>query len=101
MRLDAPRHHVARHDAAGRAVDDDQVQHFVPRVHGHLAQADLPLESLISAQEELLARLPAGIERARNLGSAKRPVRQQAAIFPSERNSLGHTLIDDFQAYLG
>src|ERR1700730_700026 len=35
------------------------------------------------------------------MGSAKRPVRQQAAVFPSERNSLRHALIDDFHANLG
>ncbi len=56
---------------------------------------DLSAEGLIGAEEKLLPRLPAGIERPRDLRPAKRSVRQQPAIFPRERHALLDAVIDD------
>jgi hypothetical protein len=55
---------VARHDAAGPAVDDDQVEHLVPRELLDGAGRHLPLQRLVRAVEQLLAGLPAGVEGA-------------------------------------
>ena len=60
----------------------------------------LPLQRLISAQQQLLARLPARIKRARNLRAAEAPVGQRAAILARERHALRHALIDDVHADL-
>src|SRR5690606_35183934 len=53
---------------------------------------------LVAAEQELLSRLPASIEGARNLCAAEGTVCQKAAVFTREWNSLRHTLIDDVQA---
>ena len=99
--LDLPRDHVAHHDAARRAVDHHQLEHLVPRVHGDLAQADLLLQGLVGAEQELLAGLAARVERARDLRSAEGAVVQGAAVFAGEGHALGHALVDDVHADLG
>ena len=42
----------------------------MPRVHRHGAEADLPLQGLVGAEEELLARLAPGVEGAGDEGAA-------------------------------
>src|SRR5690606_21056100 len=101
VRLDAPRQHVARHDAARHAVDDDEVEHLVTRVHLHLARGDLSHERLVGAEQELLAGLSACVERAGDLRAAEAAVRQVAAVLAGERHALRHALVDDVQADLG
>ena len=100
-RLDLARLQVAGHDAPGAAVDDDQLLHLVPGVHRHAAEADLPLQRLVGPQQELLAGLAPGIEGARDLGAAERPVRQRPAVLACERDSLRHALVDDVDRDLG
>ena len=92
---------VACHDAAGLAVDHDQFEHLVPRVHLDGAERDLPFHRLVRAQQQLLTGLPAGVERARHLGAAERAVVQQAAVLAGERDALGHALVDDVHRHLG
>src|SRR5450755_68502 len=77
------------------AVDHDDFEHLVPRLHRHRAEADLPLERLVRAEKELLPRLAACVERSRDLRAAEGTVRERAAILPSERDALGHALVDD------
>src|SRR5208337_2921268 len=85
---------------AGLAVDDDQVQHVHARVHGHGAEADLAFERLISAEEELLAGLAAGVKRAGDLGAAERAVVEEAAVLACEGHALCDALVDDIHADL-
>ena len=93
--LDLTGDEVAGDDTLCLAVLDDDVEHFMARIAFHRAGCDLLVEYRISAQQELLARLAAGIERARYLCAAERAVGQQAAVFACERYALGHALVDD------
>ena len=83
------------------AVDDDEVEHLGAREHGDAAGADLPHQRLVGAEEQLLAGLPAGIERAGNLRAAEGAVGQRAAVFAGEGHALGDALVDDVVADLG
>ena len=98
---DLPGHEVACDDAARPPVDHDQVEHLVTRVHLHRAPAYLPGQRLVRAEQELLAGLAAGVERARDLHAAERAVGEQPAVLPRERNALRHALVDDAGADLG
>ena len=92
---------VAHDDAAGPAVDDDQVEHLVPGVHLDVAGRDLPFQRLVRAEQQLLTGLAAGVERARHLGAAERAVVEQAAVLAGERHALGDALVDDVHRHLG
>src|SRR5207302_1124793 len=52
-------------------------------------------QRVVGAEQQLLARLAARVERARHLDAAERAVGEQAAVLPRERHALGHTLVDD------
>jgi hypothetical protein len=91
---------VADDDAAGLAVDDDEVEHLGAREHLHRAGADLALERLVGAEEELLAGLAAGVEGARHLRAAEGAVGEQAAVLAGEGHALGDALVDDVDATL-
>ena len=97
----APGDHVAHDDAAGAAVDDDDVLHLVAGVHRHLAEADLPLERLVGAEEELLPGLAARVEGPRHLRAAERAVREHAGVLARERHALRDALVDDVDRQLG
>ncbi len=101
MALDLARHQVAGDDAAGLAVLDHDVEHLVARVALDRTCGDLLVQRGIGAQQELLARLAAGIERTRHLRAAERTVGQQAAVLAGERHALGHALVDDQVGHLG
>ncbi len=88
---------IARDDAARFAIDHNQVEHLGARVHLHFAGADLPFQRLVSAEEQLLARLSAGVEGARDLRAAERSVIEIAGILAGERHALRDTLIDDIE----
>ncbi len=91
---------IARDDAAGLAVDDDQVEHLGAGIHLDLTRVDLALERLIGAEEKLLAGLAAGVEGARDLGSTEGAIVECAAVFAGEWNALGNALVDDVDAVL-
>src|SRR5208337_1243863 len=91
---------IAGDDAAGLAVDDDQVQHVHARVHGHGAEADLAFEGLIGSEKELLAGLAASVKRAGDLGAAERAVVEEAAVLACEGHALCDALVDDVDADL-
>jgi hypothetical protein len=55
----------------GPAVDDDEVEHLAARVHAHVAEPTCRA-ALVRAEQELLTRLAAGVERARHLSAAER-----------------------------
>ena len=62
---------------------------------------DLLLQRLVGADQQLLARLAAGVERPLDLGAAERASLEQAAVIADERHPLGDALIDDVDADLG
>ena len=101
VRLDLPVEQVAGDDPAGLPVDDDQVEHLRARVHLDRAGADLALEGLVRAEQQLLARLPAGVEGARHLRAAERPGVEQARVLAGEGHALRDALVDDVEADLG
>ena len=67
----------------------------------HRAGGDLALESLVGADEQLLAGLAAGVEGARDLDAAERAVVEQAAVLAGEGHALRDALVDDVGADLG
>ena len=92
---------VADDDALGVAVDHDEVEHLGVREHLHAAEADHARERGIGAEQELLAGLAAGVERARHLRAAEGAVGEQAAVFAGEGHALRHALVDDVDRHLG
>ena len=58
---------IADDNALCVAVDENQVEHFAAGVHLDLAEGNLSFESRVRAEEELLPRLSAGVERAADL----------------------------------
>jgi hypothetical protein len=99
--FDLPRHHVASHDAASRAVDDDELQHLVAWEALHRSGAHLTCERLVGAEQKLLSGLAASVERAGHLRATERPVVEQAAVLASEGHALRHALVDDVHRHLG
>ena len=99
--LDFAGYHVARDDTAGFAVYDDQVEHLVTRVAFHAAFGDLAVQRGVSAEQQLLSGLAAGVKRTRNLRAAERTVVEQSAVIAGERNALCDALVDDMIRYLG
>ena len=93
--LDLAGDHVAHDDAARAAVDDHELQHLVARVHLDRAQADLALERLVGAQQQLLSRLAAGIEGPRDLRAAEGAVVEEAAVLAREGHAERDALVDD------
>ena len=91
---------AARDDAAGLAVDHDQVEHLHARIHFHGAEADLAFEGLIGAEKKLLAGLAAGIKGARDLRAAEGTIVEQAAVLAGKGHALRDALVDDVDADL-
>ena len=71
------------------------------RVHLYFTQPDLTAQRRICAQQQLLSRLSAGIERARYLCPAERTVVEQSAVFAGKRYALRHALVDNGIRYFG
>ena len=95
MRAELAGHQVAGDDAGATAVDVDDVDHLhaVPQLD--VAEADLAGELLVGTDQQLLAGLATGVERAADLGAAEAAVVEQAAVLAGERNTLGDHLVDD------
>src|SRR5262245_13621936 len=100
MRRDFAGNQITRHDAFSVAVDHDQIEDLGPRVHFHTAAPYLAAESLIRAEEELLACLTARVKRARNLRAAERASSQQPAVLAGKGNPLRDALVDNANAGL-
>ena len=101
VRADLAGEQVADDDAGAAAVDDDDVDelHAVPQ--RDVAEADLAGHLLVGAEQQLLAGLAAGVERAAHLGAAEAAVVEQAAVLAGERHALGDHLVDDVPRHLG
>ena len=98
--LDRAGHQVPDGDAARPAVDDDDVEHLAAGKQPDALLVHLPHQRLVGAEQELLARLAARIERARDLRAAERPVVEQPAVLARERHALRDALVDDVDAQL-
>ena len=92
---------VADDDAGAAAVDDDDVDELDAVAQLDVAEADLAGQLLVGAEQQLLAGLAAGVERAAHLGAAEGAVVEQAAVLPGERHALGGALVDDVHRHLG
>ena len=98
--LDLAGHQVADDDAARLAVDEDEVEHLAAGEHLHRLLVHLAHQRLVGAEQQLLARLAAGVEGARDLRAAERPVVEQPAVLARERHTLRNALVDDVDADL-
>ncbi len=70
-------------------------------VHLDVAGRDLPAEGLVGAEQQLLPRLAAGVERAGDLDAAEGAGVEQAPVLAGEGHALGHALVDDLDRDLG
>ena len=82
------------------SIDDDVDElHAVPQLD--VAHADLAGHLLVGAEQQLLAGLPADVERAADLRPAEAAVVEQPAVLAGERHALGDGLVDDVPRHLG
>ena len=101
VRRDLPGQQVTHDDAGAVPVDDHDVDELGAVEQPHAAEADLPGELLVGTEQQLLARLPAGVERAPDLRTAEGAVVEHAAVLAGERHALGDHLVDDVDLTLG
>ena len=85
MRSDLTGEQVAGDDPGASPVDDDDVDELdaVPQLD--VAEPDLAGHLLVGAEEELLAGLPADVERSADLRPAEAAVVEQPAVLAGER----------------
>ena len=93
--LDLAGDEVAGGDPFGITVTDNEVEHLAAGVELDRAGFDLAGEGLVSAQEELLAGLAAGVEGAGDLGAAEGAVVEVAGVVAGKGDALGDALVDD------
>ena len=98
-------------DPAGVEVADDDAGR-PPVLHHHVehlgavedldgAGLDLAGQRRVGAEQQLLAGLAPGVERARHLGATEGAGVEEAAVLPGEGNAEGHALVDDLDRQLG
>ncbi len=92
---------IAGDDADGPAVLDDQVEHLGAGVHLDRAGLHLMHQRLVGAEQQLLARLAPGVERAGHLRTTEGPVVEQSAVLAGEGHALGDRLVDDVDGQFG
>ena len=84
-------------DAAGTAIDDDDVFHLIAGEELHLAGLHL---CAVGTEQQLLTGLALGIEGTADLSAAEGAVGQHAAVLTSKGNALCHALVDDIVGHL-
>ena len=87
-------------DAAGFSVHGYHVHHFVAVVHFNPTVGNLARKCAVGTQEELLAGLTFGVERAAYLHTTEGAVVQLAAVVACKGNALGHALVYDAGGHL-
>src|SRR5690606_29826203 len=68
-------------DTPRLSVNRYEIQHFCARIHLHLAIGNLPVQSRVCTQQQLLSGLTTSVECTRYLSTTKGTVRQQTSIF--------------------
>jgi len=101
MHLQGARDQVARDHPARPPVHHDEIQHLPPRQHRHPARRLLLRERAVGSEQELLAGLPARVERARDQRAPERAIGEVAAVLAGEGHALGHRVVDDAGGELG
>ena len=91
---------VPRNDTLSLTVDDNEIEHLVTRIAFHCTGCNLPVESSVCTEKELLSGLSAGIESTAYLHATERTVGKISAVFPSERNTLRYALVNDGSTHL-
>ncbi len=86
---------VADDDAAGATVHHHEVHHLAAGVQFHCATGNFTAQGTVGTEQQLLSRLPLGVEGAAYLCAAKRAVVQQPAIVAGKGYALRHALVDD------
>jgi hypothetical protein len=99
--LDLAGDQVAGDDAAARPSTTMRSSISWRCEHLDGAGVDLALQRLVGAEQQLLAGLAAGVERARHLRAAEGAVVEQAAVLAGEGHALRDALVDDVGADLG
>ena len=94
-------HEVARDDAGATTFDRHHIDEFGAVEQTHVAQTNLASQLLIRTQQQLLTGLAAGVEGTAHLRATERTVVEQSAVLASERNTLGHHLVDDVHRDFG
>ena len=62
MGLNFTGHHIAGDDPFGLTIDDDQIEHFVARIHFHRAGRNLMAQLRVNPEEQLLPGLAPRVE---------------------------------------
>jgi len=101
VRGDGTGDEIANDDAFGMAVDEDEIEQFGTGEHFDGVSGDLAIEGGVSAEEELLAGLAAGVESAGDLGTTEGAIGEEPTVFAGEGDALGDALIDDRAADFG
>jgi hypothetical protein len=86
---------IANDDTLRMAFDDDKVEHLGARMHGDTSTVDFFFESLVAANQELLASLASGVECPLHLSSAERTVVEESTVFAGEGDTLRNALVDN------
>src|SRR5205085_2089580 len=75
-------------------------EHLAAREELHPPEVHLPHHRLVRPEEELLARLPSSVERARHERAAEAPVVELTTVLARERHALRDRLVDDVRRKL-
>ena len=79
----------------GAAIDDDQVEHLVPRTKSDAAGRGSGATAPSRRRAGTAARSGRGRKRPRHLRAAEGAVGQQTAVFAGERHARSDALVDD------
>ncbi len=86
---------MACNDAARASVDDDEIDHFASREDFEVISVCAAQQCAVSAEQELLSRLSASIERSRDLDAAEGTIIEISCVVAGEGNALCDAQIDD------
>ena len=100
MRLNFTGQKVAHNNSCATTINRYRVNKFGSVEQTNSTQANLASHLLVCTNQQLLAGLTAGIERAAYLCATKAAIIEQSAVFTSEWNTLSNHLVDDVNRYL-
>src|ERR1051325_9625942 len=101
IRFDPSGHEVSGHNASSLALNDNEIEHFGPRIHLDRSAIYLALKSLVRSEQKLLSCLASRIESSRNLRTSKRSIIEKSTVFARKGHTLRYALINYVHAELG